>query len=151
MHAHPMTAHEAVQVAAWRYDDAWSVYDLDSQQPLLDELSCYHSVFADDQLIGFCCTGTAARVAGMTEEPGVLDVGMGMNPQLVGAGRGAEFGGFVLEYLDARYGNQTLRAVVQDWNERSLRLIRRLGFTDAGDLIVLPGGRPVTYRVMTRP
>lgn len=145
-----MTTDEAELVATWRYDGAWSVYDLDSPQSLLDDLSCYHSAVMDEGLIGFCCTGIAARVQGMTEESGVLDVGLGMDPALVGRGDGAAFGQAVLSYLSTEAPDQTLRAVIQDWNARSLALARRLGFTDAGELVVVQRGRPVTYRVLTK-
>lgn len=44
-----------------------------------------------------------------------------------------------------------LRAVVQSWNERSLRMTRRLGFEDAGgELTVVMRGRRVPYRVVIR-
>jgi RimJ/RimL family protein N-acetyltransferase len=145
-----MTAPEAALVATWHYDGEWSVYDLDSSQPLLDGLANYHSLFAGERLIGFCCTGSAARIPGITEEPGTLDVGMGMDPTQVGRGYGAAFGEAVLGYLSMRYPGQTLRAVVQEWNERSLRLTRRLGFVDTGEATVLQCGEPVTYRVVIK-
>lgn len=145
-----MTVDEAADVARWRYGGDWSVYDLSTPQPLLDNLTSYHSVVAGDELIGFCCTGIEARCAGMSDDPAILDVGMGMNPNLVGCGNGAQFGKTVLAYLDVRHPGVTLRAVVQGWNERSLRLTRRLGFEDAGELVVVQGGRSVTYRVVRR-
>ena len=104
-----------------------------------------------EELIGLCCIGIEARIAGMNEDSAILDVGMGMNPQLVGRGNGAQFGETVLQYLDLHHSGVTLRAVVQSWNERSLRLTRRLGFQEAGELIAIQGGRPVTYRVVRRP
>jgi RimJ/RimL family protein N-acetyltransferase len=84
----------------------------------------------------------------MNELSAVLDVGMGMNPQLVGRGNGARFGETVLEYLAVHHAGVALRAVVQSWNERSLNLASRLGFQDAGELTVNQGGRPVAYRVV---
>ena len=145
-----MTVDEAVDVASWRYGGDWSVYDLSTPQPLLDNLTSYHAAVAGGELIGFCCTGIEARIAGMSEDSAMLDVGMGMNPKLVGCGNGAQFGKTVLEFLDVRHPGVTLRAVVQDWNERSLRLTRQLGFEDAGELVVVQGGRPMTYRVVRR-
>lgn len=87
----------------------------------------------------------------MNEEPAILDVGMGMNPKLVGRENGTRFGETVLEYLAVQHPGVTLRAVVQSWNERSLRLTRRLGFQDTGELTVIQSDRPVTYRVVRRP
>lgn len=145
-----MTVDEAADVATWRYRGDWSVYDLSTPQPIIDNLASYLSVASADELVGFCCTGIEARVSGIDEDPAILDVGMGMHPNLVGCGNGARFGETVFEYLDECHPGVTLRAVVQSWNERSLRLTHRLGFKDAGELVVVQGGRPVTYRVVQR-
>jgi ribosomal-protein-alanine N-acetyltransferase len=86
----------------------------------------------------------------MTEESATVDIGMGMDPAQVGRGYGAAFGQTVLNYLSESHPSRALRAVVQSWNERSLRLTRRLGFEDAGELTVVQGGRPVAYRVVVK-
>ena len=146
----PMTADEAKLIATWHYSGKWSVYDLPSPQPLLDALTSYHSVLVDEKLIGFCCTGSAARVPGMSGVSAILDIGMGMDPTAVGRGYGAVFGQAVLDYLSAQHPDWTLRAVVQDWNERSLRFARRLGFVDACELTVVQDGRRIPYRVVVK-
>ena len=61
----------------------------------------------------------------------MLDVGVGMRPDLVGQGRGPEFATTVLDFARDR-GATRLRAVVQEWNIRSLRLVERLGFVRVG-------------------
>ena len=147
----PMTVSDAADVASWRYDGDWSVYNLPTPEPVLDNLSSYHAVISGDDLIGFCCTGVEARVAGMTDDPAILDVGIGMNPKLVGRGNGARFAEIVLRYLDERHPSVTLRAAVQTWNERSVRLSHRLGFHDAGKLLAVQGDRSVPYRIVQRP
>ncbi|WP_445168054.1 GNAT family N-acetyltransferase [Mycolicibacterium sp. Dal123E01] len=145
-----MTTDQAELVSTWQYDAQWSVYNLDSAQSLIADLACYHAVVADERLIGFCCTGTAARVPGMTEDSSILDIGVGMEPALTGQGHGAAFGDAVLRYLSTHRPGQTLRAVVQQWNARSLALARRLGFADTGELTTTQGGRPATYRVLIK-
>ncbi|MCV7420711.1 GNAT family N-acetyltransferase [Mycobacterium yunnanensis] len=146
----PMTAQDAELVATWRYSGPAAVYDVASAQPILDDLSDYFAVTSGERLIGFCCVGRAARIPGLLEEGDVLDIGLGMDPNLVGHGQGEEFGRTVLDFLIATRSERHVRAVVQDWNERSLRLTRRLGFEDAGELIAVQGGRQVTYRIVTQ-
>jgi [ribosomal protein S18]-alanine N-acetyltransferase len=145
-----MTVDEAKRVAAWRYSGAWSIYDLSSAQSLIDYLSRYHTIVAGETLIGFCCTGEAARVPGLSEEPAILDVGMGMAPGLVGRGHGTAFGQTVVSYLAEHYPDKALRAVIQSWNGRSLRVAQRLGFQDAGELTTVKGGQSVAYRIVIR-
>jgi len=145
-----MTDDDAVVVAGWRYTGDWSVYNLESDRALVDQLACYNSVLLDGELIGFCCIGEAARVRGLPDDPAIVDIGMGMNPTLVGQGHGKSFGQAVLSYVKDTHPDRSLRAVVQMWNDRSLRLTRSLGFEDAGELTVVQGGRPVAYRIVVK-
>ena len=76
----------------------------------------------------------------------MLDVGIGMRPELTGQGRGREFAA-ASRAGQSVTGARRLRAVVQDWNARSRRVLAGLGFVRAG---THPGG-PVTYAVLERP
>jgi RimJ/RimL family protein N-acetyltransferase len=132
MRIRDLTRADLVDIAGWRYDDRWAVYDSDG--PLDPELGYWAVVEGDgeaERLVGFGCLGADARVAGLPEADGVLDVGVGMRPDLVGQGLGPEFATTVLDFARAR-GATRLRAVVQDWNTRSLRLVERLGFVRTG-------------------
>ena len=95
--------------------------------------------------------GVEARVPGLHEEPGVLDIGVGMDPAWVGQGHGPAFAGAVLRHYREMVGTDRLRAVVQDWNERSLRLVRSLGFVDVGEHVADHGGWVISYRVLVMP
>jgi GNAT superfamily N-acetyltransferase len=147
----PMTEHDARRVAAWRYDRRWSVYDLPSAQAILDDLANYFAVTSGTRLVGFCCVGEAARVPGLTADPAVVDIGLGMEPDLVGLGHGVPFGQAALTYLTEAYPDKQFRAAVQAWNEPSLRLTRQLGFDDEGELTTIQAGHPVEYRILKHP
>lgn len=147
----PMTVRDAELVATWRYSGPCAVYDVTSAQSIIDDLPDYFAVTSGERLVGFCCVGHAARIPGLTEQVGVLDVGLGMDPELVGRGCGEEFGRTVLAFLTTTHPDHQLRAVVQDWNERSLRLTRRLGFEDAGELTTVQDGHQLAYRIVKRP
>jgi [ribosomal protein S18]-alanine N-acetyltransferase len=132
MRVRDLTPADLDDIAGWRYDDRWAVYDSDG--PLDPELGYWAVVEGsreNERLVGFGCLGDDARVPGLPEADGVLDVGVGMRPDLVGQGRGPEFAATVLDFAHAR-GATRLRAVVQDWNIRSLRLVERLGFVRVG-------------------
>jgi ribosomal-protein-alanine N-acetyltransferase len=132
MRVRDLTPADLDDIAGWRYDDRWAVYDSDG--PLDPELGYWAVVEGsreNERLVGFGCLGDDARVPGLPEADGVLDVGVGMRPDLVGQGRGRELATTVLDFAHAR-GATRLRAVVQDWNLRSLRLVERLGFVRVG-------------------
>lgn len=149
----PMSAAQAAAVAHWRYSDQWSRYDLESAEPILKELGNYWSVVDGerDTLVGFYCLGSSARVAGLAEDPQLIDVGGGMSPQLVGQGNGEVFGRVVMDHLEhGLHHAASLRAVIQTWNTRSLRFAHRLGFVDSGELIIGHTDHVVQYRVLQR-
>lgn len=83
-------------------------------------------------MAGMACFGQEARVPGLEERPGVLDVGVGMRPALTGQGRGRAFAEAVLAHGHAVSGIGRLRAVVQEWNARRRRLMTGLGFLESG-------------------
>jgi RimJ/RimL family protein N-acetyltransferase len=144
----PMTADEAVRLAGWRYRDQWSAYDLESPTGVLEELALYRAVVDDaDTMVGFVCVGAAARVPGLDADARFIDVGVGMDPDLVGRGSGVAFGEMALGHVAHQHPDLPLRAVIQAWNERSLRVAVRLGFLDVGELI----GSRVHYRILIKP
>jgi len=138
--------------AMWRYRGPWSAYDPRPGDELISAAAGYHAVVDDaGSLVGFVCLGSQARVPGLAEEAGTVDIGVGMRPDLVGRGLGRAFGLAVLGHVRGLAPDQPLRAVVQSWNERSLRLARRLGFRDAGTHRCAQAGHEVTYTVLVRP
>lgn len=140
-----LTRDDAVRIAGWRYDGPWAVYDVADSQILVGELDHYSAIVdASDVLHGFFCVGPAARVPGLEPDPRYVDIGIGLDPAIVGIGRGAAVGRLVMRHLGS---DQRLRAVVQSWNERSLRLARRLGFSETG--VREAGG--VLYAVLVTP
>ncbi|CAL9370118.1 hypothetical protein SUDANB95_00843 [Actinosynnema sp. ALI-1.44] len=129
----PLTTSHATDITTWRYSGRWSVYDSRPEDGLYEAEEGYSAVVdaRDGSLAGFLCVGEEARVPGLAEEPDAVDLGVGMHPAMVGQGHGPAFAGAVLDHLRAS-GVDRVRIVVQSWNERSLRLAGRLGFTETG-------------------
>jgi RimJ/RimL family protein N-acetyltransferase len=118
------------EMAEWRYPGPWAVYDVSGP---IDPAEGFWAVLDEsDAVVGYACFGVEARVPGFEERSGVLDVGIGMRPELTGQGRGREFAAAVLEHGQSVTGARRLRAVVQDWNARSRRLLTGLGFAETG-------------------
>lgn len=152
LHVRPLEPRDAEAVASWRYQGPWSIYDPRPGGEPLSAAAGYDAVVDDaGSLVGFVCVGQEARVPGLAEADRTIDIGVGMRPDLAGHGLGRHFGAVVLDHVRARYGDRPLRAVVQGWNERSLRLARGLGFRDAGTHQCVQGGKPVRYVLLVRP
>ena len=59
-----------------------------------------------------------------------VEIGIGLRPDLTGQGRGESFLRAQLEYARSQWQPATLRLFVAAWNERAIRLYRRLGFRE---------------------
>ncbi len=104
----------------------------------------YYAIARDGELVGFCCFGSEARVAGQpAERHGLLDVGGGMRPDLVGRGFGGAGLSAVLAYARCRFSPEGFRMAIATSNQRSIVLSRSAGFRPTATFQG-PGGREFT-------
>ena len=137
----PLGKDNAREISTWSYDHPYDLYDLvpNDLSGLLNPDYYYHQVLdQNEDLIGYCCFGLDARVPGgkyLINEPKVLDIGVGMRPDLTGEGRGYEFISAVLEFARERFNPDCFRVTVADFNKRSLRAFIRHGFNESHHFI----------------
>ncbi|HJU36480.1 MAG TPA: GNAT family N-acetyltransferase [Gaiellaceae bacterium] len=130
MHARDLTVEQAERPLGWRYPEPYETYD--AAGPLGRDLG-YFAVEDDrGELVGYGCTGAEARVPGVEEEAGTVDVGYGMRPDLVGQGLGREFVGAVLARAAGADPSARLRMSILRWNARSRRVAEAHGFGVVG-------------------
>lgn len=128
---HELTRADAEAIASWKYQEPYSLYDGGDPDHLLR-----HKYFAaadeEGELIGFCCFGEDARVPGLDEEEGVLDVGAGLRPDLTGIGLGGPFLREACRLGDELYRPSSVRVVVAAFNRRAQMVAHALGFEATG-------------------
>jgi [ribosomal protein S18]-alanine N-acetyltransferase len=136
-----LTRQDAAAISAWRYPGRYATYDFDDPSELADD---HWAVCQDMALIGYCCLGKPARVGDATAEPGTVDLGYGLAPELMGSGLGRRFVEAVVAFALGRHQPRRLRLFILEWNERSRATAERLGFvaettltTDEGRFIVM--------------
>ena len=133
-----ITPKYAQQILTWAYDPPYDLYNLTSGDlsGLLKPDYRYHVVLDEEgELVGYCCFGDDARVPGGDYdqgEPVILDLGVGLRPDLTGQSYGKGFVGAILEYGSRVYNPKVFRVTVAAFNQRSLRTFRTLGFNDKG-------------------
>jgi ribosomal-protein-alanine N-acetyltransferase len=145
-HVRPLTPDERDAIAGWRYPGRYATYDYEGGPPT-DEDEVFAVVDADDRMVGYCCFGPLARIPEVGEAAGIVDVGYGMQPELMGQGRGRDYLAAILAFARERYRPDGFRALVLDWNERSLATCRGAGFAvtgavrgEEGDFVVMERG-----------
>jgi RimJ/RimL family protein N-acetyltransferase len=136
--ARELTLDEAERPLGWRYAEPYTVYD--AEGPLRRDLGFFAVEDAGGDLVGFGCVGAEARVPGVEEEPGTVDVGYGLRPDLTGQGLGREFVGAVLSHVTDEHPSALQRMSILRWNARSRRVAQAHGFRvvdEAGEFDVL--------------
>jgi RimJ/RimL family protein N-acetyltransferase len=129
----PIEEHHAREISTWTYEEPYSLYNSspDGAEWLLDPLNNYYAVIdGSDDLVAFCCFGHDARVPGGTYDEEAIDLGTGMRPDLTGHGRGLAFFELVCNEARARWPGHRLRTTIAAFNERSQRIVRKLGFQE---------------------
>jgi len=143
-----LTRNDAHEIASWRYEEPYAVYDVDDAERLLSGEYEYYAVLAEGgELVGFCCFGEDARVQDLDEEPGVLDVGAGLRPDLTGIGLGGPLLREVCFFGGRLHAPAGYRVTIAAFNQRAQLVATALGFERSG-VHTTPERE---YVVMTRP
>jgi ribosomal-protein-alanine N-acetyltransferase len=128
-HIRPMTAPDAAAVAFWHYDGEYTFYDFDQDAGDLAELldlaswgDAYYAVDDDDgALVGFVQFVTRGEL---------VDVGLGLRPELVGRGLGAAFLDSALRFATDHFGIDRFTLDVAAFNRRAITVYERAGFRE---------------------
>jgi RimJ/RimL family protein N-acetyltransferase len=132
----PMNQQDAEEICSWRYPVPYSMYDLtnDAIPDLLNDENRYYCVFDGyGELLGFCCFGEEAKVPGGNyddQDPGIMDVGLGMRPDRTGQGLGGSFIYAILAFAQTEFSMSKFRVTIAAFNMRSQRAFIRQGFME---------------------
>jgi len=125
----------ATEIVGWKYTAPYDFYNNEQSDESIKELlegSYYALVNQNKEIVGFFCIGTSAQVpAGNQYEvykKDFVDMGLGMNPKLIGHGNGFRFCKIVLTYIEVNYKDIPIRLTVAKFNERAIHLYKKLGF-----------------------
>jgi ribosomal-protein-alanine N-acetyltransferase len=121
----------ASEVATWHYEAPYDFYDLASDPHDATEVrnpahaAHYRAVLSegDERLDAFWY---------FDRQGDVVEVGIGLRPELTGSGLGESFLRVQLDYATSQWSPATFRLFVAAWNGRAIRLYERLGFWEVG-------------------
>ncbi|WP_394679632.1 GNAT family N-acetyltransferase [uncultured Exiguobacterium sp.] len=122
-----LTQRQAEQIAyEWQYDGPFAFYDMPNDEEDLVEFldpakrtEHYFAVLDGEELIEYYVFEPKADV---------VDVGLGMRPDLTGRGNGVAFLEAGLAFLIDRYAPKQIELAVATFNERAIRLYTKSGF-----------------------
>ncbi|HET7269558.1 MAG TPA: GNAT family protein [Rubrobacter sp.] len=122
-----MSDEEAREISRWHYEPPYDFYDAVSDQDDLEELldperrrDAYFSVRDESgDLVGFFQ---------FERKDKIVDVGLGMRPDLTGKGLGVGYLFAGLEFARERFAPERFTLSVTTFNERAIRVYERAGF-----------------------
>ncbi len=127
-----MTQREAEHIAYnWKYDGIYSFYDITADKEdlelFLDPIKRGNSVFSvrsEGELVAFFSAQSINYY--------IVDIGLGMKPNLTGKGIGREFVKAGLAFVRANYNPKKITLSVAVFNQRAINVYRKVGFEEAG-------------------
>ena len=161
LHFSPLTETQARAIAGWRYEPPYNFYNADADpddlQELLDRASPYYAVTDEHgELVGFFCFKATAQVpdghaVGAYDEPGALDIGLGLHPDRTGLGLGLAFVLAGLDFARATFAPTAFRLSVVTFNRRAILVYERAGFLATHTFVNRTNGDAYEFVVMVRP
>jgi len=125
----------AREILNWKYSPPYDFYNNTFSEDALRELlegSYYAIVRSESELIGYFCTGKTAQIPIGSQfgaySKDLLDIGLGMKPDLTGRGYGSEFFRFILGHLIDTTAYESFRLTVAIFNTRAIALYEKHGF-----------------------
>ncbi len=149
----PMTVAYAAQITTWRYPAPYDCYDMTSADPaaLAAAESGFFALADASRVIGFRSFGSDGQVPGGIYDDSALDTGGGLRPDLTGKGLGREAIQTGLAFGRTQFSPTAFRVTVASFNQRALRVIQALGFSQAASFEAATTGRTYIVLVLAEP
>jgi len=154
-----MQAADADAVAAWRYQPPYNFYDTaadpSSLVEVLDARRWGHIFFSVFSVLPSSSESGDEELAGfleLTARPGeVIEIGLGLRPDLTGQGLGLSFVEACLDFARRRSRPQAFALDVATFNQRARAVYEKAGFVPGNTFWRHLSGRRWEFLRMSRP
>lgn len=149
---------DADKIMTWKYEAPYNFYNMTDDQETLKELmdGTYFSAYnQDEELVGYFCYGKNAQVpagtkANLYSDDSLLDIGLGLRPDLTGKGYGTCFLNKGMAFAENKYDIKGFRLSVATFNQRAATLYNQVGFVPKGLFVNKSGKTEVEFLVMEK-
>ncbi|MGM9985710.1 MAG: GNAT family N-acetyltransferase [Bacillaceae bacterium] len=125
-----MTQQQAEQIAYhWHYEDEYAFYDMEADQEDLEAFldvekrgNTMFAVMKNNEVIGFLSINKITDT--------LIDIGLGMKPDLTGKGNGINFLKASMDFIKATYTPEKITLSVATFNQRAINVYKRIGFKE---------------------
>ena len=123
----------ASQIADWKYDGEYSVYDMPSIEKMKEK---GYGILKEERADNYICylidKELVAYVNMKEMEDKRIFVGIGLKPEYCGHGNGNYFLNDSLEEIKKRFPGQGIYLEVRSWNKRAINAYLKVGFEITG-------------------
>jgi len=133
----PIDESSAREFLTWKYEAPYEIYNYDPahfEKDLayhLNPVNNIHSIYRENELIGYCSFGRDAQVPGGDYSENALDIGMMIKPELTGQGMGSSFVANIIQHAVTEYIPTKLRVTIMASNLRARRVWEKNDFVTA--------------------
>lgn len=141
----PLNETDARVIQTWHYEEPYAIYSYTPSEEVLTEMldprsPHYTARNEQDELIGFFCYGTSAQVwenavPALYSQGQVIDIGLGMRPDLTGKGLGLAFVNAGLAFAREQFAPRSFRLFVLSFNKRAMLVYERAGFARVREFV----------------
>jgi ribosomal-protein-alanine N-acetyltransferase len=150
-HFAPLSQGEAEAMAEWHYPEPYSFYDWmadpDDLREVLDPWLRGEAYWAAKDDMG----ALVGHFSFKPKEPRVLEIGLGLRPDLTGRGLGGPFLAAGLEFARTRFAPEWFVLSVATFNERAIKVYERAGFVRERVYMHSTSGGEWEFVEMSRP
>ena len=151
-----ITVSEAIEISGWTYPAPYELYNGDSSQETIEEIlhtNYYSARNTDNNLVGYVCFGEGARVpggynAGIYSDTEIIDLGLGLKPELTGEGYGILLVKDAVKFLQKTENPSIVQLAVAVFNERAIKVYTRAGFKHEEQFVSAVKGENVEFLSM---
>jgi ribosomal-protein-alanine N-acetyltransferase len=118
----PLRSTDAAVVDAWRYDPPYDFYNGEDEPVQNPER--FYVVRDGDEIVGFYY---------FDEREDIVEIGLGLRPDLTGQGLGLEFFLDGVAFAHGRFPDRRVTLNVAAFNERAIAVYERAGFRRTGE------------------
>jgi len=132
----PVKKQDIENILGWTYEEPYSFYNIGHEKEVIEELldgSYYVMKNEKGEIVSFYCFGKAAQVSidkqcDVYMDKDIVDIGLGMRPDLTGQGKGIEFLTRGLAFAREKFSTTKFRLTVATFNQRAIKVYEKAGF-----------------------
>lgn len=141
---------DAREVCSWKYEYPYSIYNLPKWDICKEKkLGITKSVLRENEFRSLYDENILMGYFRVSENKEFLNLGVGLCPKYCGQGYSNIIFPMILKFIKQNYKNKCIRLVVRDFNKRAIKVYKRFGFNEKGEILVsTPNGDDICKVMM---